>query len=72
MRFARCDRAWRALCAAMTTLGVGVQVVEKHDVREAIDILVKDGGERWREQVEAWGAVYEEKATKCVRAACWV
>lgn len=48
------------------------QAIEKHDVREAIDILVEDGDERWREQVEAWGAVYEEKATRCARAGCWV
>ena len=47
-----------------------VQAIEKHDVREAIDILVEDGDERWREQVEAWGAVYEEKAMRCARAGC--
>lgn len=48
------------------------QAIEKHDVREAIDILVEDGDERWREQVEAWGAVYEEKATRCAPGGCWM
>ena len=48
----------------------GAQDIKRHDVREAVDILVEDGNERWREQVEAWGAVYEEKATRCARAGC--
>ena len=52
----------------MAKLDDCAQVVEKHDVREAIGILVQDGGARWREQVEAWGAVYEEKATRCAQA----
>ncbi|KAK9822390.1 hypothetical protein WJX81_007759 [Elliptochloris bilobata] len=40
-------------------------VIKKHDVREAVDILVEDGGARFKEQVQTWGAVYEENAKSC-------
>ena len=37
------------------------QVINKHDVRAAVDILVENGGPRFKEQVETWGAVFEKK-----------